>query len=357
MKRFKKTFALLLTAALLFCAAGSALAAASPTPTPAPKAGATMPPATVAGKVEGTVMALDANDVIINMDNGNTLSFALNYIANTDAKVGDKVTVEYAGSLADTPEAVAITVTQAAMEAPFITGVVMQHDDTSVFVQIDTQNVYGFTINKDTEITGVEKKLKNGDEVKVTYSGDLLQIPDALTVEITKAVEKEVTNTENKSLTGVVTKYPGSTVTVKTSSGHSYKFKIDSATQILGTYALEVGSRVRVVYDGYAAKSPAAKTIKVLTPPDPTPPSTHTASGIVEAYEGVFLTLTNGGAFNTTYASFSGTGDGEMGDKAKVTYYVGDDGVNYATKVVFTTVDFDPVPEPEPDPDIFEEAE
>lgn len=332
---------------------GTTSLAAEATPAPAQ----TMVPEKVAGTVTGTVIHVEENDIVVNMDNGNTIMFMMNYLHVTDADVGDKVSIDYSGSVLDAPEAVTIIVTEKAQKEQTLSGTVMSFDESRVFVSISSGNVFGFTLDKQTAVTGKAKALADNDAVTITYLGELDSIPYAKGIEITavgKAVKKSADEKlQNKTLDGYVKALSDSKITVHTNSGKNYSFQITGDTQVTGSYSLENGSKVRVTYDGYASKTPPAKIIKVLSPADPTPPSPvyHTTSGTVESFYGVFLSLTNGTVFDCSGASYGGDSDGEEGDKAKVTYYIGDDGVYHATKVVFTSVDYDPVPIPEPDPD------
>ena len=356
MKRFlKKTLVLLLAASLLPDVAS--LAASEPAATPSQ----TMIPVKVSGTVAGTVIHVEENDIVVNMDNGNTVLFMLNYLHITDAAVGDKVSVEYSGDVLDAPEAVTITVTEKAQQDLTISGTVMAYDDSRVFVAISSGNVFGFTLDKETVISGKAKKLTEGDAVTVTYLGQLDAIPYAKGIEVTtvaKAVKKTAEEKlQNKTLDGYVRALSDSKLTVHTNSGKNYSFTISGDTKVIDSYSLEKGAKVRVTYDGYASKTPPAKVIKVQAPPDPTPPSPKylTTSGTVESMLGIFLSLTNGATFDCSGASFGGNSDGQEGDKAKVTYYVDDDGVYHATKVTFTAIDLEeeilPMPEPDPDPD------
>ena len=337
-----------LTAALLLCALPASLAEEAAT------AQTTMPPAAVAGSVEGTVLDVQANDIIINMANGNTIHFMMNYISETDAEVGDKVKIEYAGDVTDRPEAVTITITEKS-PAMTLNGTVVLHDSASVFVQISSQEAFGFAIDKNTVITGEADHLITGDTVALTYSGDLHDQPVAVEIEITKAVknrtETKTEDTTNKTLDGAVTKVTGNRLTIRTGRKKTYSFQIASSTKITGKYTLETGARVTVTYDGYASKTPVAKSIRVIAPPDPNPtptpkPSTRTTTGYVSSFGGMYLSLDNGMGFDCTYAKYSGNGDGEPGEQARVTYYVGDDGMNYATYVVFTKDMPGPTPAP-----------
>ena len=363
-----KILSLLLVLALVLGLCGFAFAANEDTAAASTSPNPTLAPAVVAGSVSGTVVHVEENDIVINMDNGNTILFMLNYLHTTDAAIGDTVTIEYSGDIVDLPEAVSITVTKKAVDGLSISGTLMMHDANRIFVEISSQSVFGFTVSGDTTITGVATELNDGDAVKVTYSGALDSIPHAINIEIVTATQKKAAastdkkdNPVNKHLDGYVTALSSRRLTLHTNSGHSYSFKLVDSTDYTGSYALEEGCKVRVTYDGYAGKGPDAKIVKVIAPPDPNPPSPtyHTTTGIVDSFYGVFLTLENGEGFNVAGASFSGNSSGEPGDKAKITYYCDSDGTLRAVSVVFTAQIYyapgpviDPVPEPDPEPDI-----
>lgn len=340
-KTIKIGLSLMLIVAMLVAGASTQAEAATST--------TTMPPVKATGSLEGVVVDIEPNDIIINMDNGNTISFMLNYITLTEAVPGDRVKIEYAGDVTDRPEAITITVTQAA-SLQTINGKVIASDDKSVFVQISSSEAFGFTLNKSTKITGKATSVVKGDTVAMTYSGDLHDAPLALEINVTKAVKNRTEKPEevpvNKSLDGYVTRLSGSAMTIQTGKGKTYSFKITAYTNVNGDYSLEVGARVTVTYDGYASKKPAAKNIRVVAPPDPTPtpkpPKVRTENGTVNSFYGIYLVLTSGSTFNCSGTSFGGDAYGDPGDLAKVTYYVGDDGVYYATKIVFNT----PAPTP-----------
>lgn len=362
MRRKGFVLAALVMAACLLIGAMPALAA-----TQTQTVQATMPPATVSGSVEGTVLDVEANDIMINMDNGNTISFMMNYISTTEAAVGDKVKIEYSGDVTNMPEAVTITVL-AKSATQVISGEVMQHGTENIFIKINSQNIFGLYLTKETTISGADTKILNGATVKITYTGDLHGLATAINVEIVKAGKPEKTDnsgkkaqedTTNKSLDGYATKVSDTAFTIYTSRSKSYSFQITGNTRFTGGYCLEVGSRVVVTYDGYASKKPPAKVVNVIAPPDPNPtpaPVYKTVSGTIDSYYGygAYMTLTNGMYFDLTGAVVTGDTDAGPGDKAQITYYVGSDGVNYGTYVVLTQVDYEPDPEPwppEPDPD------
>ena len=313
----------------------------------------------VTGSAEGTVLAMAPNDMTVNLKNGDTINFMLNNIAETDAMVGDEVMIEYSGDLLNRPEAVTVTVTEKS-PAQTLTGTVFQHDKESIFVQISSQQVFGFVLNKDTLVEGAADYVVVGDTVMLTYDGDLYDTPTAVRIIITEANKDRTDATAaptddptNKTLDGVVKSVTGSKLTILTSRSKTYTFKIDSTTRITGKYALVAGARVTAYYDGYASKSPLAKAVNVYAPPDPNPtptptPYTKTANGYVDSFGGMYLSLTSGIGFDCAYATYNGNSNGNPGDQARVTYYVGSDGMNYATYITFTAIAPDPTPVPKP---------
>ena len=323
-----------------------------------------MPDVTINGSAEGTVLAIAPNDITVNMKNGNTINFMMNYLSETDAMVGDEVKIEYSGDILNRPEAVTVTVTEKS-PAQTLTGTVFMHDQTSVYVEISSQQVFGFVCNKDTVINGAADYVVTGDAVTLTYDGDLYDTPTAAQITITEAVKDRsekvqptktatpATDATNKTLDGIVKSVSGTKLTMLTSRSKSYSFKINNDTRVTGNYQLAAGTRVTVYYDGYASKTPLAKAIYVYAPADPNPtptskPSTKTTTGYVDSFGGMYLSLTSGFGCDCAYATYSGNSDGRAGDSARVTYYVGSDGMNYATYITFTAVTPDPTPVPKP---------
>lgn len=332
MIRFNKTLSGILLVMMICMVMTSALAVGT---TPVP----TLPP--TSGTIEGVVASVEKNDILINMNNGNTIRFMLSYISEPGVVVGDTVKIKYSGDVASRPEAVGIEVTKAA-EVQTISGEVVMHDKESIFVMITSKDIFGFIIDAGTKVTGKAASVVTGDQVKVVYDGDLYSIATASVIEITEAVKNrketvQTVPTENKILDGTVTRLSDKIVALRTGKGKTYTFKINSSTQITGNYDLEMGSRITVTYDGYATKKPNAKKINVIAAPDPTPTQkpvkTKTTTGTVSSFYGAYLTLENGTEFDCTGASFSGNSCGNPGDSAKVVYYTREDGILCATKV------------------------
>ncbi|MBR5805056.1 MAG: hypothetical protein IKY03_02855 [Clostridia bacterium] len=335
MRKMKAVVAVL-TAACILLSGFAALAETTPSATPVPSG----------NEVEGTVLSVGENDIMIKMENGNVFNFIMDNISDTIAQVGDEVIIGYEGDILKYPQATSITVTKVNPVAT-VSGKVLQHDATTLFLEISSTEALGFWITKDTAVTGLSDVIMVGDTVTVTYEGDVLEGATAKQIEIT-AMEnaarandvKEPENTENKTLNGEVVQLTSKMIKIKTSSSHSYSFKITKSTSINKKKGkLEVGCRVRVTYDGYASKSPNAKEIKVTKPYEPTPTKKpvvlKTVTGTVTSFGGMWLELKNGYGFDVTYAKYAGNGHRVPGERAKVTYYT-KGGINYAVKVVFS---------------------
>jgi hypothetical protein len=296
---------------------------------------------TVAGTVAGTVVSLSENELVINMDNGNTLTFLLSNIVSVDVAAGDQVSIDYSGDILESPEVVNINVTTKV--AAQVSGNVTQHDDKGLYIKTATGNVYGFLLTDKTVVSGKANKITTDAVVNVTYTGDLLLHPIVTAVEIIKP-GTDNDPLVNKTLDGIVSQLSSKSVYIHTNAGHNYKFQRVSTTEYEGKYALEVGAKIKVTYDGYASKAPAAKIIKVLAPPDPTPPGpkTHKATGVIENMAGNMIEIfTDDGkdySFLLGSVKISGDSDCGVGDRATVTYYLEKDGTMQATSIFFRKI-------------------
>lgn len=328
-------------------------------------------PATPAatGEVSGVVQGVSVNSITITAaDTGNTFVFYLTYIDNVDAKSGDVATIAYAGDVVAGAEAITITVTSSAPEAKNVSGAVTQFDKNSVYVKTSSGNVFGFKLDSGTKYTGVAKSLTVGNAVTVTYSGELTNIPAALTIDtITVASGGSSgggSTPDVKTLTGYVTKLASKSITILADNGYTYTFKRNSSTTVSGRYTLALTCTVEVSYKGVASKSPAAIDITVKAPADPTPakptptpvPTTlKTITGTISMHSGNALTVVTDRSLVYSFlignCSISGDSNGYVGDYATVTFY--ESGASYVpTSIIFKSsyvppvVIVTPVPQP-----------
>ena len=320
----------------------------APTETPAPTA---VPPTT--RTVSGTVVSVDSNDLILNVGNGTTISFLLSHIADAGVRAGDEVMIEYEGDILSGPQVRSITITKAAL-SNIISGTVMTISGNQVFVQITSGEAFAFTVNSATEYAfagdPVNPPVAVGDSVSVSYSGNLMSNAVATEIQVnalapnrssssnrsSSGSSKDDSDQTNKHLTGYVVDMGSDFVKIRTDNNRTWTFRVNKHTQETGSYTLEVGSKIRVTYDGYASNSPAAKTIKVISPrpatPTPQPGTKHKTSGWVTSWGGMYMTLDTGFGCDTTYATRSGSGG--VGSYVDITYY-NEGGMAYATKIVF----------------------
>jgi hypothetical protein len=311
--------------------------------------------------VTGTVVAVGSNQIVINMSNGNTLTFFMSAIKTTAAQPGDEVEIAFSGSITDAPEAVSITVKSAARQ--IIAGDVVQYDTNGLYVKTTTGNIYGFVLGKSTTITGKAKAVGLDDTVQVTYSGSLLNMPTALTIEILQtapAPKEEKKIPTDKTLDGWVTEIKTKTFTIVTNNGKYWTFKKDGTTVIDGGYTFQEWANVRVLYDGYASNHPVAREITVLAPPDPTPPDPptppvyHSVDGWITVKAGNALSIQtiNGRNYDFLLASPHISGDPDSANYAYITYYDANGSsvvtdINYETRLL---QEDQPESEPEQNP-------
>lgn len=334
---------------------------------PLSPAASTPLPVVIAGSVKGTVVDIQPNTLVLQLENNNTLQFLLSTIATPDANVGDVVEIAYSGNILDDPEAVTISVITAAPEetdapATSVSGSVMQHTKNSVFVMTTSNNVFGFIIDGNTAFKGQSTSLKSGNQVTVTYTGDLANAPLATVIETTsvnpdaeRTAKPEPEEPVDKTLKGTVTSLTTKRVSLYSDTGHSYTFQRDGSTIVTGNYMLEYGCRIRVLYDGYASQEPLARRIDVLAPPDPTPPEPtpykpvkRTINGYVSMTAGNALVVEadNGNEYSFLLRAPSISGDIVVGYRITVTYLIEEDGTYNATKIVTSPpVVYEPDPE------------
>lgn len=298
------------------------------------------------GEVQGRLLEVNDNDIVVTLEDGSTSSFLLTYMDNVDAKSGDSVKLSYSGSLTDSPEALSVSVLDSALPELVLNGIISQFDDGFAYVKTETGNVYGFALSKNTQYSGTAKTLKVGNIVSVGYMGDLNNMPAALEINTVAVGQDAPDPLKNKSIKGVVKTLKSKSVTVSTDNGHDYTFIRSSNTKVKGDYDLKTKAHVKIVYDGYASKSPEAKTITVLAPPDPTPPKPtptyapaqyYTVNGVILVRAGNALSIQDayGDIYSFLLRNPQITGDGYPGDMATVTFYIDASGSNVVTKVVY----------------------
>ena len=324
--------------------------------------------------VSGTVSSVGSGRLCLLLANGNTLNFVFTDADAIRCNPGDTVTVTYSGDILGTPVVLKIQVDK--QVAQMVSGVVLQHSSSNVYIKTSTGTIFGFVLNNSTSVYGADSKIAANASVNVYYSGDLSNSPVAIGVEIIRAGEDpEEPDIDpsliDKTLKGEVYKLTRSKIFIETSKGRDYSFYRTDDTEYYGDYVLEVGCQVKITYDGYASKCPDAKIIKVLsepidptpaptapptpaptsapTPvptPDPTPeptpepgPELKTIRGIIVAKAGNMLSVeTDDGetyGFLLGAPEIEGDLDAGVNDEAIVTFYLYPDGRTTVTKIVY----------------------
>jgi hypothetical protein len=201
-----------------------------------------------------------------------TVTFSYDDTTVIDGKLtkGSEVKLIYVGDLSEFPKATKITVTKQEKEEPktlTVNGVISDFTDTSMLLGIDSAHSMKFTINKDTKITGIAKKIQKGDSVTVTYNNTKDAEPLATEINITKEPIPEV-----QTLNGTIKSVGSSAISVDTSN-KTYTFTINDKTKYKGvkpavgceteiTYSVVEGKNIAYVIYCQKAPTPPEKPIK-----------------------------------------------------------------------------------------------
>ncbi|MBE6039896.1 MAG: hypothetical protein E7219_02925 [Clostridiales bacterium] len=128
--------------------------------------------------------------------------------------------------------------------------------------------------------TAVEGRLAKGDEVRVTYLGDLSEYPRADRIVVTKEAPEEP---ETLTATGVVSLFGEKSLLLSIDSAHDRKFSLDKNTKITGVAkALRIGDSVKVTFRNTNDEAPLATEINIIKE---SAPDIRTINGIVKSYD------------------------------------------------------------------------
>ena len=285
-------------------------------------------------------LVTDVNGGIFTVVNayGTTLNFQMDDPDDLMPDIGALVELTYTGDLTAIPSVTEFTViTPATVKS--MSGTLNTVETGKITVKPSKGSAVSFNLLTGTTVSGKAQTYKEGDTVTVTYA-ECVQFMStvnlALNVEITKIKQekKDDEDTTNKKLTGVVTSFShGGNITIRTSKGKTWTFKLYSKTAFPSKKDLENGCTVTITYDGYASNRPYAKKVNVTKTREETERGkTYKKSGTVSFFEGMAIGLTNGFVADVAYAKHSGKGPREPGRKVTV-YYYKQNGENYATKI------------------------
>ena len=189
--------------------------------------------------------------------------------------VGDTVTVYYTGRVEATPEASRIVIESRKPTVGTASGVISDLTDSTLTVDSAGETTYTFLYNGDTQITGDPTE---GDQVEITYYGDLGGAPVALVIE----VKKEQKQPEAQTMKGTVSDLAKTSVTLSIDTSHNYTFLLTNATQVTGAAkAITLGDKVNVTYTGELIGQPTATVVDIVKVADPPSPTTAVIDGVV----------------------------------------------------------------------------
>ena len=171
-----------------------------------------------------------------------------------------------------------------------------------------------FQTDSDTYIVG---DLSQGDEVELTYLGNLNEYPYANVV----AVVTEVEQPETLNAHGVVSEITETTFLLGIDSAHAYRFAISGNTKISGADAkIAVGDTVTVTYRGNISETPEAISINIVKREQN---RTYIINGTITEVQPDSVTIETGGSLYAFGVSNSTKYTGEKpikGYSAEITY-------------------------------------
>ena len=188
-------------------------------------------------------------------------------------------------------------------------------DSGDDFITLVNKNLSAtFLIDEDSYIVG---DLSKGDQIELTYLGDLSEYPYANVVAVVKEVELPKTTT----MSGVVSEIAGKSVLLSIDSAHAYRFNVTDKTAISGAADhITVGDQVEVTFEGNAGSQPNAIGIKIVKS---APARAYGINGTIASVDKGSLTLDTGAGKYVFSTSDNTRYYGEKpakGYKAEITY-------------------------------------
>ena len=290
-------------------------------------------------KFSGLVTESTVDSVTVVNANGNALTFKLKDDATDYPDIGAFIEIAYSGDLSSVILVETITVLTPATQKT-VSGTVTAIETGKITVKPGKGNSVVCNLISSTYVSGKAETYKEGDTVTVTYAECvqfMTTVNLATHIEVTRIKQEKKTedeDTTNKQLTGVVTYWDGSKLSIRTSKGKTWTFKINSHTKYPSRKELDEGCTATVTYDGYASAHPYAKKINVTkTKSETERGKTYKKTGVCGQYaEDWCMVLKDGTYFEIAGAKHSGKSHRGEGYKVTITYYI-KNGVNYATKL------------------------
>lgn len=271
--------------------------------------------------VSGTVLSVTPTTLTITLDNGNTAVLECSSINKITVQANDIVTVEYIGDINGSAKAVKITKTGTAQsELKVLSGTVTTTLNDDFFVKTSDSNIFAFTTDDSTQVSGKASVIAENCKVKVSYRGDLNTTPLAVSVEVVDIIaDPTPTPTPEKNYTdrvcsGWITSCAGIWVTV-----NGICFEVNGANCSVSGVA-QVNTWATINYRDYGnGVYVVTKAVFNGVDPTPQPYTVYTMSGNVDNVAGIYITV-SGVTFtvNGAYCSISGTPT--VGGYADITY-------------------------------------
>ena len=269
---------------------------------------------------KGAVLDVNSSNIILNVENSGTCVLELTSVKLQDIAVGDEVEFGYIGDLAGSAMLVSIK-KLGSSQYQEVKGYVGDYSATDVYVITADKNVFVFTIDGSTIISGVAKSLSLSCDVIVSYSGDLSTKPVAKSIEITKAAPAPTPTPRPtaapyvvRSASGYVTSAAGVYVTVA-----GEMFTVNSGDCYVEGVAYE-GAYAYIVYNDYGGGYHVVTEAYFSDPtPTPAPYVERTMAGYVDNVGGTYVSV-NGVGFTVNSANCTVDGTATVGCYAEIDY-------------------------------------
>ena len=216
---------------------------------------------------EGTVTEVTDKNITVT-GKSMTVTFIRNDFSETsgDLTEGSSVKIVYTGDISEYPYASRIQVTKEKKKeskTSTVSGNVAEFTQTSLLLAIDSANSYRFKFDNSSKVTGIDKYVKVGDYVKITFSGSLNETPFASEIEIIRHAEEYT-----RSVNGTIDKIRDGYIVLKTDKT-AYIINTDNNTKYSGDKMAE-GCKAEVTYKGRLGGDCTATNIYcVKKTPDP----------------------------------------------------------------------------------------
>lgn len=240
------------------------------------------------GTIEGTLVGATNETIVVDTGSGveefTTIEETVYNLGDeTEITAGDKLSVDYHKD-GDSMVADTVTVLEAVKHELTMEGELSDLEDDTFVVSSDGLSAV-FTYDSETQVTG---ELNEGDEVKVTYEGDLSEDPHAIAVEVLKEEEDD----PHYEAHGNVADVSDTSVLLSIDSADAYRFVINGDTEINSPdNKIEVGDRAEITFTGDIDQDPVATKIIVH---HQAKKDQSVINGTLDKAEGTFMELNTG---------------------------------------------------------------